>query len=273
MPGPITEAHSEFDGMFLVFAEVEEAKEKEGGEEIEHPVLAEGTEGAAGDELEESVAGEAEAEAVSDGPGEGDGGYGEEGGDGELRVFPLDVGEAGGHQRADEDERGGSGEVGDGACERGEEEGEEEENAGDDGGDAGAASRSDSGGGLDVTGDGAGAGEGAEDGGGSVGEEDAVEAGYRVVLVDEAGALGDGDEGADVVEEIDEEEDKDDLEGTDVECAGDVEVEGGDADGGEVEPLRLPVDLASENSEQGSGEDADEHGGAYAQNLKDGDEE
>ena len=48
---------------------------------------------------------------------------------------------------------------------------------------------------------------------------------------DEAGALGDGDQGADVVEEIDEEEDEDDLEGVDVEGAADVEVEGGGADG------------------------------------------
>ncbi len=51
---------------------------------------------------------------------------------------------------------------------------------------------------------------------------------------DEAGALGDGDEGADVVEEIDEEEDEDDLEGADVEGAADVEVEGGGSDGGEA---------------------------------------
>ena len=44
---------------------------------------------------------------------------------------------------------------------------------------------------------------------------------------DEAGARGDGDERADVVEEIDEEEDEDDLEGAYVECAGNVELEGG----------------------------------------------
>ena len=49
---------------------------------------------------------------------------------------------------------------------------------------------------------------------------------------DEAGALGDGDQRADVVEEVDEEEDEDDLESAHVERAADVEVEGGGADGG-----------------------------------------
>ena len=48
---------------------------------------------------------------------------------------------------------------------------------------------------------------------------------------DEAGALGDGDEGADVVEEVDEEEDEDDLEDADAEGAWDVEVKGGGFDG------------------------------------------
>ena len=62
--------------------DVDEAEEEERGEEVEHPVLAAG---AAGEELEEGVAGEAEAEAVGDGPGERDGDDGEEGGDGELR--------------------------------------------------------------------------------------------------------------------------------------------------------------------------------------------
>ena len=44
---------------------------------------------------------------------------------------------------------------------------------------------------------------------------------------DEAGALGDGDEGAEVVKEIDEEEDEDDFEQALVERAADVELEGG----------------------------------------------
>ena len=44
--------------------EQNEAEEEEGGEEVEHPVLAAGT---AGEELDESVAGEAEAETVGDG--------------------------------------------------------------------------------------------------------------------------------------------------------------------------------------------------------------
>ncbi len=62
----------------LSFRQVDEAEEEEGGEEVEHPVLAECFAGAAGEDLDEGVAGEAEAEAVGDGPGEGDHGEGEE---------------------------------------------------------------------------------------------------------------------------------------------------------------------------------------------------
>ncbi len=76
---------------------------------------------------------------------------------------------------------------------------------------------------------------------------------------DEAGALGDGDQGADVVEEVDEEEDEDDLEGTNVEGAEDVEVEGGGFDGGEVVGRGLPVDLVEDDADERGGEDADEH--------------
>src|SRR5712691_3779756 len=140
----------------LFFDDVNEAKEKETGEEIEHPVSSECAAGAASEQLEKSVAGEAEAEAVGDGPGEWNGGNGKEGGDGDLGVVPFDLAEAG------------------------------EQDAGDDGGDAGASSGGDPGGGFDVAGDGAGAGERAEDGGGGVGEEDAVEAGDGVVGGDEA---------------------------------------------------------------------------------------
>ena len=51
-------------------AEIDEAAEKEEGEEVEHPVLAAG---AAGGEFEDGKADEAEREAGGDGVGEGDG--------------------------------------------------------------------------------------------------------------------------------------------------------------------------------------------------------
>ena len=52
-----------------------------------------------------------------------------------------------------------------------------------------------------------------------------------MVFSDEASACGDSDEGADVVEEVDEEEDEDDFEEADVEGGWDVEVECGGPDG------------------------------------------
>ena len=90
---------------------------------------------------------------------------------------------------------------------------------------------------------------------------------------DEVGALGDRDEGADVVEEVDEEEDEDDLEGSDVEGSTDVELEGGGGDGGEAVVDGLPVDLMEEDTEEHGAEDSDEHGGSDAEDLQDGDEQ
>src|SRR5580704_9035988 len=187
--------HSEYAGVMAdrrasFFNDVDEAEKEEGGEEIEHPVSSECAAGATSNELEESVAGEAEAEAVGDGPGERDGGDDEEGGDADLWIVPFDGAKAGEHEAADEDESGRGGEAWDGSDERGDEEGEEKQDAGDDGGDAGASSSGDPGGGFDVAGDGTGAGERAEDGRSGVGEEDAIEARDGVVGGDEAGALG-----------------------------------------------------------------------------------
>ena len=102
-----------------MLGEVDEAEEEEGGEEVEHPVLAAGS---AGEEFERGVGGEAEAEAVGDGPGEWDGDQGEKGGDGDPGFVPLDAAEAVEHESADQDERGRGGVGGDGADQRGEEE-------------------------------------------------------------------------------------------------------------------------------------------------------
>ncbi len=74
---------------------------------------------------------------------------------------------------------------------------------------------------------------------------------------DETGALGDGDEGADVVEEIDEEEDEDDLEDADMERARDVEVEGGGFDRRQIVGCGLPVDLMADDAEESGCQDAD----------------
>lgn len=56
--------------------------------------------GASGEQLEQSVAGEAEAEAVGDRPAEWDHDEGEEGGDGDMGLGPLNFAEAGEHQCA-----------------------------------------------------------------------------------------------------------------------------------------------------------------------------
>jgi hypothetical protein len=87
------------------------------------------------------------------------------------------------------------------------------------------------------------------------------------------GMVWSGDESADVVEEIDEEEDEDDLKCADVEGTGDVEVEGCGFDGGQAVRGRLPVNLMTEYAEEHRGEHADEHGGADAKDLQESDED
>ena len=104
--------------------------------------------------------------------------------------------------------------------------------------------------------------ERAEDGGGGVGKEDAVEAGNRVVGRDEPGALGDGDQGAEVVEEVHEEEDEDDLQQALVERAADIELEGGGGERVEAAGGGRPVRQAQCPGEGGGGEHADENGAA-----------
>jgi hypothetical protein len=81
--------------------------------------------------------------------------------------------------------------------------------------------------------------------------------------------LGDGDEGADVVEEIDEEKDEDDFEEADMEGSWDIEMEGCGFNGGEVVRSGLPVDLMEDDSEECCGEDADENRGSHAKDLQD----
>ena len=83
---------------------------------------------------------------------------------------------------------------------------------------------------------------GAEDGGDGVGEEDSVKAGDGVVGCDEAGAFGDGDEGAEVVKEVDEEEDENDFKQAFVESAGDIELESGCGEGLKATGGGGPVD-------------------------------
>jgi len=69
-----------------------ETGEKEGGEEIEHPV---GAGGSAGEDLEGGIGGEAEAEAGGDGIREWNRHEGEEGGDGDAGLVPVDFGGGG----------------------------------------------------------------------------------------------------------------------------------------------------------------------------------
>src|ERR1700677_2200023 len=192
--------------------------------------------------MEDGPGDDAEAEAVGYRVSERNQDQGEERGNGDQRIGPADFGDGGQHERADEDERGRGGCGGNDADEGSGDDGAEEQEAGDYRGDATAAAGHDAGCGLHVAGDGGGAGKGAEDGGGGVGEEDFVEAGDGVVGRDETGALGNGDQGAKVIEQVDEKEDEDDFEQALVDGAANVELEGGGGESVEAAGGGCPVD-------------------------------
>src|ERR1017187_4253115 len=199
--------------------------------------------------------------------------YGEEGGDGHFGVVPGDFAHHGDHHAAHHDERGGGGRGGDGAHHGRDKERQDEEQSGDDGGDAGASAGRHAGGAFDIADHGGGAGAGAHDGGHGVGEQDAVEARDLPHLVEEVGLFAYSHQGADVVEQIDEEEDEDDLQEADAQGGGDIEFAGGGGQIAQAVGLRRPFGDAGEQAGGGGGEDADQHGGTHPPGQQGGDQQ
>src|SRR3984957_4837616 len=215
----------------LTCAKVDEAGKEKSGEKIEQPILAASF---ACEQMQNRPGNDAEAEAVGDGVGEGNQNEREKCGDGDEGIVPVNLCDGGQHERAHEDESRRCSSWRHDSDERRGDDGQQKKQAGDDGGYAGSATCGHACGGLHITGDSGGSGERAEDGGGCVGEENAVEPGNGVVGRDEAGALGDGHQRAEVVKEVDEKEDEDDFEQAFVDGPFDVELEcclgeGGDA--------------------------------------------
>ena len=88
----------------------------------------------------------------------------------------------------------------------------------------------------------------------------------------EACALRHGHERADVVEEIDKEEDKDNLERVEAQRATNVEVKCRVAKREWRERHRVPVHLTEDNAQQHRPEHTDEHRCAHAEGLQHGDQ-
>src|ERR1044072_3936044 len=82
----------------------DEAGDEEGGEDEEQPVVLADL---AAQQLDQRVGGDAEGEAVGDREGQRDQRDGEEGGDRDFGIVPLDVDERCYNQPADQDQRGG----------------------------------------------------------------------------------------------------------------------------------------------------------------------
>src|ERR1035438_247977 len=249
---------------------VEEAQDEEGGQQVDEPIhLAELT----AQDLQQAVRREAKGQAVGDAEGQRDGHHGEEGRDGHFGIVPGAFPHHRHHPAAQQNYRGGGGRGGDGAHHGRDKERQDEEQSGDDGGDAGASAGRHAGGAFDIADHGGGAGAGAHDGGHGVGEQDAVEARDLPHFVEDVGLFAHGHQGADVVEQIDEEEDEDDLQEADAQGGGDIEFAGGGGQIAQAVGLRRPFGDAGEQAGGGGGEDADQHGGAHPPGQQGGDQQ
>ena len=102
-----------------------------------------------------------------------------------------------------------------------------------------------------------------------IGEQDAVELRDAPVGADQPGAAGDADQGADIVEQVDEQEDEQYLEQAEAvaarqaEHAGEIELEGGLADRGQVVGLGREGDHARDPPGHGGRGDADQDRAAH----------
>ena len=129
---------------------------------------------------------------------------GEHGGGGDFEVGHVDFDDGLHHEDADDHEGRCGGGGGDDQNQRGEEQREEEEAGGGERGETGATAGGDTGSGLDVADDGGRAEKGAGDRGERVGEEGATGFGQGAVGGEQPSTFGDADQGADIIEHIDE---------------------------------------------------------------------
>src|ERR1035438_7659502 len=249
---------------------VEEAQDEEGGQQVDEPIhLAE----LAAQNLQQAVRREAKGQAVGDAEGQRDGHHGEEGRDGHFGIVPANSPHHRPHHAAHDNQRGGGGRRRDGAHHGRDEERQNEEQSGDDGGDAGTPAGRHPGRAFDVADHRRRAGPRAHDGGNGVGKQDAVEARDLTHLVEQVGLFAHGHQGADVVEEVDEEEDAYDLHEADAPGGGDIELAGGGGQVAQAVSLRRPSGDARDQAGGGSGEDADQHGGAHPPGQQGGDQQ
>lgn len=239
------------------------------------------------EEVYENVAEHAEGEAIADGVSERHGEDGDEcwqpfGDVGEVDVFNCAE-----HEIADVDQCWRGGAAWDGDEERREKHGGEEEHADGDGGVAAAAANADAGGAFYVGCDGGNAEAGTSGGREGIGHECAASVWYVAVFIEHACFGADADEGADGVEEIDEEEgqhDDDEIREllrmeqiAEIDLASDrcdrFEADDaiwqGDAKGG----CCFRRDQGVAPGDEGAEDDADEDGAAHAALVKSGDDD
>ncbi len=220
---------------------------------------------AVGDEAHGDPLGDGEAERHHDGGHEGRHRFGQ--------VFPLHPGQLGAHQHTHIDEgprrrigrhHGGN---------RGEEDRQQEQQADHDGGQTGTAADGDAGAALDEGGDRGGAHEGAADGAGAIHQQGLLHAREVTLVIGQLGAVGDADQGAGGVEQVDQHKGEDDSGQADVERPHQIQLAEHRLNAGGHGDEALEGDVAKQPAQGGGHYDGDQHGGVDAAGREDADQE
>ena len=154
-------------------------------------------------ELYDNVGEEAERDTVGDGVEERHTHNGEEAGERDFEVTPVNVLERGAHHNADDNQHGRGRRGGNKTEQRREHQRKREAKTGDGGGQTGSAACRDTGGRFNISSDGRGTKHSACGGRNGVGEHRSLDFGKIAVLIEIACLVGGADEGADGVKHID----------------------------------------------------------------------
>jgi hypothetical protein len=168
--------------------------------------------GLAGDEVQQSPGDDADGNALGDAVGQRHGDDGQESRNGIGQIIKVNLRDSAQHVEADNDQRRSGGEGRNGQEQRAEDDRQQEEDAGGHGSKAGTAALGDAGSALDIGGGSGGAQHSAHAGGDGVRQQRTLNTRQAAVLIQHIGLGGNADQGAQRIEQVNEEEGKHDGE-------------------------------------------------------------
>ncbi len=189
------------------------------------------------------------------------------------QIFPLHPGQLGAHQHAHID-KGASGGIGrHHGGDRREEDSQQEQDADHDGSQTGTAADGNAGAALDKGGDRGGAHESAADGADAIHHQRLFHAREVALVIGQLGAVGDTDQGAGRVEQVDQHKGEDDPGEADIERSHQIQLAEHRFDAGGHGDKALEGDIAKQPAQTRGDHDGDQHGGVDAAGGENADQE